>query len=291
MNGGTGEKTTVEVDDEAHICAEAIGDRDDPAILLIGGATWSMDWWEDDFCRRLAGHRRLVIRYDHRDTGCSTSYPPGSPGYTGAQLVTDAIAVLDALGIDQAHVVGLSMGGGIAQRLALEHRRRLATLTLISTSPIDPRIEGLPGVAPEIEATFADETPEPDWHDREAVVDHIVEGERPYAGPGNFDEPRLRAIARRVFDRTNDIAASMTNHFILDDTGPADAQLSRLRGLPTLVLHGTADPLLPPAHGRALARAIPGARLVELDRVGHQLPPPHTWDRVIDTLVQHTEQA
>jgi pimeloyl-ACP methyl ester carboxylesterase len=94
-----------------------------------------------------------------------------------------------------------------------------------------------------------------------------------------------------VFDRTNDIAASMANHSILDDAGPADARLSQLRGLPTLVLHGTADPLFPPAHGRALADAIPGARLIELDDVGHQLPPPHTWELLVDTLIEHTREA
>ncbi len=175
--------------------------------------------------------------------------------------------MLDALTIERAHVVGLSMGGGIAQRLALEHRDRLATLTLMSTSPIDPGIGGLPGMTPGLQATFADESPgsEPDWNDRDAVIDHIVEGERPYAGPDNFDEPRLRTIAGRVLARTNDIAASLANHFLLDQDGPADPRLSRLAGLPTLVLHGTADPLFQPAHGRALADAIPGARLIELD--------------------------
>ncbi|SFK58702.1 Pimeloyl-ACP methyl ester carboxylesterase [Geodermatophilus ruber] len=221
----------------------------------------------------------------------TTSYPPGVPGYTGADLVSDAVAVLDGLGIVRAHVVGLSMGGGIAQYLALEHRDRLATLTLMSTSPIDPGVEGLPGMTPELQAAFAEESAEPDWHNRDAVIDHIVEGERPYAGPGNFDEPRLRAIAGRVFDRTNDIAASMTNHFLLDSDGPSDPRLSRLEGLPTLVVHGTADPLCPLAHGRALAGAIPGARLIELHDVGHQLPPPHTWERLIDTLIDHTTEA
>lgn len=288
MNGSIGKTTTVPVDDEAQICVETAGDRDDPAILLIGAATWSMDWWEDELCRRLADRGRLVVRYDNRDTGRSTNYPPGAPGYTTADMVADAVAVLDALGIDRAHVVGLSMGGGIAQRLALEHRPRVATLTLISTSPIDPGIEGLPGMAPELQATFADDSSEPDWDDRDAGVDHIVDGERPYAGPGNFDEPRLRAIAERAFDRSNDIAASMANHFIVDDDGPADARLTQLQGLPTLVLHGTADPMFPPAHGRALADAIPGARLIELDRVGHQLPPPDTWKLFVDTLIEHT---
>jgi pimeloyl-ACP methyl ester carboxylesterase len=277
-------------DDGAEICVEAIGGRDHPAILLIGGATWSMDWWEDELCLLLAAHDRFVVRYDHRDTGRSTSHPPGAPGYTGTELTTDAIAVLDALGIGRAHVVGLSMGGGIAQELALEHRDRVATLTLISTSPIDPSIEGLPGMAPQLEAVFSGERPDPDWDDRDAVVDHIVESERPFAGPGNFDEARVRALAERAFDRSNDIAASLANHYSLDDPGPSDRRLSRIRGLPTLVVHGTADPLFPPAHGRALKEAIPGARMIELEDVGHQLPPPHTWALLVDTLVEHTSR-
>jgi pimeloyl-ACP methyl ester carboxylesterase len=279
---------TVPVGGDAELCVEAIGDRAHPALLLIAGATWSMDWWEDELCHRLAGRGRLVVRYDQRDTGRSTSWPPGAPGYGGADLVADAVAVLDALGVARAHVVGLSMGGGVAQCLALEHRDRLATLTLMSTTPVDPGIEGLPGMTPQLQALSTAGGPEPDWRDRAAVIAHIVEGERPYAGPGRFDEPRLRAIAARVVDRSRDVAASLTNHFLLDDDGPADPRLSRLEGLPTLVVHGTADPLFPAAHGRALADAIPGARLLELDGVGHQLPPPPTWPRLVDALVEHT---
>ncbi len=250
-----------------------------------------MDWWQDDLCRRLADRGRLVVRYDHRDTGRSTSYPPGAPGYTAADMVTDAVAVLDELGIERAHVVGLSMGGVIAQRLALEHRDRLITLTLIATSPIDPRIEGLPGLAPELVAALADARADPDWDERDAVIDRLVEGGRPYAGPGDFDESRSRALAARVVDRTNDIAASLTNHFLLDRSEGSDARLTRLRGLPTLVLHGTADPLFPLAHGQALADAIPGARLVELDGVGHELPPPRCWDLLVDALVEHSRRG
>ena len=291
MNAVSSEETTVDVGGDAELCVEAIGDSAHPALLLIGAATWSMDWWEDGLCLRLANRGRLVVRYDQRDTGRSTSYPPGAPGYTGADLVSDVVAVLDGLGIARAHVVGLSMGGGIAQYLALQHRDRLATLTLVSTSPIDPDIEGLPGMTRELRAGVAETSTEPDWHDRDAVIDHIVEGERPYAGPGTFDEPRLRAIAGRVVDRSNDIAASMTNHFLLDAAGPSDPRLSRLEGLPTLVVHGTADPLFPLAHGRALAGALPGARLLELHDVGHQLPPPHIWEELIDTLIEHTAEA
>ena len=173
------EETVLCVSDEVQLCAEVIGDRADPTVLLIGGATWSMDWWNDELCQQLADRGRMVVRYDQRDTGRSTSYPAGSPGYTGADLVRDAVAVLDGIGISRAHVVGLSMGGGVAQRLAIGHRERVATLTLISTSPIDTGISGLPGPTPEIQATFSRGDPEPDWHDREAVVDYVVEGRAP----------------------------------------------------------------------------------------------------------------
>lgn len=287
----TADTRIVRVEDQVEICAEALGEPDAPTLLLIGGASWSMDRWEDGLCRRIVERARRVIRYDQRDTGRSTSWPPGSPGYSGADLVADAIAVLDAYAVEHAHAVGLSMGGGIAQRLAFEHRCRLATLALLSTSPIDPGIEGLTGMAPELQATFAADTPQPNWTDRDAVVDYIVEVERPYAGPGNFDEGRLRTVAARVFDRSADMAASLTNHYLLDDDGPADCRLSRLDGLPTLVVHGAADPLFPIAHGRALADAIPGAHLIELKGVGHQLPPPGTWDILVDALTEHTAAA
>ena len=232
-----------------------------------------------------------MVRYDSRDTGRSTSYPPGSPGYTSADLVNDPVVLLDALEINRAHVVGLSLGGGIAQRLALVHRDRVAALTLMSTSPIDSSIEGLPGPSAEIQKTFSHQTPEPDWEDQAAVVDYIVEGERPYAGPGNFDESRMRSLALQVFNRTNDIAASMTNHFMLDDGPSAVVRLRRLAGLATLVVHGTDDPLFPVAHGRALADAIPGAQLLELEGVGHQFPPRHTWDLLVDALTEITTRS
>lgn len=264
----------VQVGDEVGLCVEMIGDRADPVLLLIGGATWSMDWWDDELCHQLADQGRLVVRYDQRDTGGSTSDPAGSPGYTSDDLVRDVVGVLDGIGVDQAHVVGLSMGGGVAQRVGIDHRDRVATLTLMSTSPIDPEIEGLPGPTPEIQATFSGDDPGPAWDDREAVIDHIVESERPYAGPGAFDEPRLRALAGWVFDRTEDMAASMTNHFLLDAGDVGDHRLSQLAGISTLVLHGTADPMFPLLHGKALARSIPGAHLIELQGVGHQLPPP-----------------
>jgi len=248
-----------------------------------------MDWWEDGFCSLLVSDGRFVIRYDNRDTGESTSYPAGEPGYPGADLVTDAIAVLDAFGVDEAHIVGLSMGGAIGQELALRHRERVASLTLMSTTPIDPSIDGLPGMAPELQELFGAEGPEPDWRNRDAVVSYIVDFERPLAGPGHFDEQRVRTIAGAVFDRSHDMAATMANHFALSGDAAEGSSLG-LIDVPTLVIHGTHDPMLPLEHGKALADGIPGARLLELKDVGHQMPPEKVWPVVVDALIEHTEQ-
>jgi pimeloyl-ACP methyl ester carboxylesterase len=107
---------------------DTYGDPSDPTILLIGGAGGSMDWWEPDFCRQLAGGGRCVIRYDMRDTEQSVTYPPGRPGYTGEDLANDAVGVLDALGVRTAHLIGISMGGALAQRIAAEHPERVNAL-------------------------------------------------------------------------------------------------------------------------------------------------------------------
>ena len=267
------------------LCVETFGDPEAPAILLISGAAASMDWWDAEFCRGLAAGGRFVIRYDHRDTGRSVSYPPGAPGYTGPDLVGDAVGLIDALAGGRAHVVGLSMGGGIAQYLAVEHPDRVATLTLMSTSP--GPADDLPPMADRLEAAFADPAPEPDWTDRDAVVEHLVDGERPFAGPDSFDEAYAREVARRVVDRTVDPESSAKNHWLVEggqDTRPRLGEVTA----PTLVIHGTEDPFFPPGHAVALAREIAGAELLLLDGVGHQAPPRSTWDIVVPAILRHT---
>ncbi|MHA6782673.1 alpha/beta fold hydrolase [Pseudonocardia saturnea] len=276
----------------AELCAQTLGSPDDPAVLLIAGAASSMDWWEDAFCARLAGGGRFVVRYDHRDTGGSTHWPAGEPGYTGSDLTADAIAVLDGLGIAAAHVVGVSMGGGIGQELALDHAGRVTTLTLLSTTAVGPAPAdrpALPSMREDVARSFADPQPDPDWSDPEAVVAAFVDGERLFHGTLPFDEERIRAIATRVVDRTPDIAATLTNHWILDGGEPARAGVAEITA-PTLVLHGTEDPLFPIGHGEALAAEIPGARLVALPGVGHQMPPPEVWDVVITEILEHTSK-
>lgn len=271
------------------LCVEAFGDPDAPPVLLIGGMSSSMDWWEDRFCERLAAGRRHVVRYDHRDTGRSTTYPPGKPGYTGADLRHDAVALLDALGIEAAHLVGVSMGGAIAQCIAVEHPDRVASLTLIATTAALPGMpEGLPGPDPELAAFFeaAGERPEPDWADRTAVVEMLVEDQRAFMRRG-FDEARVRSIAQRVVERSTDLAA-MVNHAQLDDGPDPVGSLADI-GAQTLVVHGTADPLFPLAHGEALAAAIPNATFLPLEGVGHELPPPADWDGVVGAILECRE--
>jgi pimeloyl-ACP methyl ester carboxylesterase len=269
------------------LCVETFGEPADPAILLIMGAGASMDWWEDDFCARLAAGPRYVIRYDHRDTGQSVSYPPGAPGYTGDDLVADAVGVLDALDVRRAHVVGQSMGGALAQVMALDHRDRVASLTLISTSPSGSDAD-LPGMTDEARAAFA--MAEPDWSDRAAVTDYLVHLARVSAGRSRpFDEAAFRDVAGRAFERTVNIASSMTNHNTMDG---GDRWRERLGGLrvPTLVIHGTEDPVLPYGNAVALAHDIPGAGLLPLERTGHELPRP-VWDVVVPAILEHTARS
>src|SRR3954471_19397383 len=176
----------------AKLCVETFGAPGDPAVLLLGGIAMSMDWWETAFCERLAGAGRYAIRYDHRDTGRSTCWPPGEPDYSADDLSTDPLHVLDALDIERAHLVGMSMGGGITQALAARHPERIRTMTLIATSPAGALADErpLPPPEPRLAATFTDPAPEPDWHDRAAVVEALVDGQRPYGGRVRLDEGR-----------------------------------------------------------------------------------------------------
>jgi pimeloyl-ACP methyl ester carboxylesterase len=274
------------------LCVETFGDPGSPAVLLIGGAANSMDWWEDEFCERLAAGPRFVIRYDLRDTGQSVSYEPGAPRYGGPDLVADAVGLLDELGIARAHLVGISMGGGIAQRVALDHPGRVASLTLMSTSPGGPGgpdSPKLPPMSEELASFFADPPPPPDWSDRAAVIDYIVEGLRPFEGSIPFDEAGVRELVARIVDRTSNIESTLTNHWILE-SGEPGPPLGEIEA-PTLVLHGTEDPLFPYGHAEALAAEIPGARLLPLEGMGHQLPPRPLWDRVVGAILKHTSAA
>lgn len=270
--------------DHLVLAVDEFGDRAAPPVLLIAGATQSMDWWTPDFCRVLAAEGLHVLRFDQRDSGQSTTSPPGRPGYTGVDLATDPVRILDALDIDAAHLVGLSMGGGIAQYLAVHEAPRVRTLTLIESSPAggasgdlpppDPAIGEAVNVLPEVS----------DWGDAAAVIEYRVAAERPYSGSLGFDEQRVRAIVTAEVGRGRDMEASLANHFVVAADAAADPSLI---AAPTLIIHSATDPLFPLPHGEALARMIPGATLLRTDGMGHEVPPPPVWDTVVPALVDH----
>jgi pimeloyl-ACP methyl ester carboxylesterase len=269
--------------DGVRLCYQSVGDPADPVVLLVGGVGSSMDWWPADFCAALAATGRRVVRYDHRDTGRSTTCPPGEPDYTGRDVTEDALRVLDAVGVRGAHLVGLSMGGAITQELALEHPDRVASATLISTTRAFPGGADLPPSDPALDGLW--DGPPPDRADTAALVESVVAEDRALTGRGRFDEARTRTIAARAVERSVDPTAGR-NHFAAPPGEPFTGTLGGL-SVPTLVVHGTEDPLFPD-HGRALAVEIPGARLLMLDGVGHQAPPPESWDVLLPELVRHT---
>lgn len=268
----------------ATCCMEVQGAADDPTVLLVGSSMLS---WPDELCERLVSGGRRVIRYDVRDTGRSESYPPGEPGYSLADLVDDAVGVLDATATARAHVAGMSTGGWIAQLLALGHPERVATLTLVASRPNTPGPvdDDLPGHDDALMAVIMS-TPEPDWSDPRAVIEHLVLQARTFAGTGAFDEATARAHAEAGVARTTDVRCATTN-IAFADHGPRWRERLGEITAPTLVLHGEDDPFFPIGNGEALAAEIPTARLVRLDHVGHWLPP-SAVTAVADDLLAHT---
>jgi pimeloyl-ACP methyl ester carboxylesterase len=267
------------------ICVDTIGDPNDPAILLIHGSGASLDWWEDEFCEQLAAGGRFVIRYDHRDTGQSVAYEPGKPGYTGDDLVADAAGVIEAVAGGRAHVAGISMGGALAQVLALEYPDHVESLTLISTSA-GAGDDDLPGIDERLSRAFA--VPRPNIEDRAALLDYLTELSRAYAGR-SFDETGTRALWERALTRARNPESMLTNHDLIEGGGTWRHRLTEIT-VPTLVIHGTDDPLFPHPHGVALANEIPHAELLTLDGMGHELPR-ETWDQVVPAILSLSSPA
>jgi pimeloyl-ACP methyl ester carboxylesterase len=268
------------------ICSETFGRREDPAVILIMGSMASMLWWPDGFCERLSDAGRFVIRYDNRDTGRSVGYEPGTATYTGDDMVADAVGVLDEHGVERAHVVGMSMGGGIAQIVALAYPERVASVTAISTSAVGEENPGLPGPTAEY-MKHAAAFNRLDWSDTQALADLIVEDARQLAGTRHpFDEAAARDLVTRDFERAID-PLRLANHGSIG--GDEERWKGRIGdiGVPVLVIHGTADPLFPYPHGVALAEAVPGATLVTIEGGGHELHE-RDWDQMLEAITVHT---
>ncbi len=247
----------------------AVGASADPVLLLAGADATTLRWPPALLDALVAaGHR--VIAYDHRDSGASTKVDPDAP-YTLGELAADAVAILDALGVARAHLVGYSMGGAVAQVVALDHPARVASLTLVATTP-GLGDERLPFAADWFVERMAERLWNPPPRTDPERVAWIVDLYRMLAGPRyRFDEDAQRALA------TAEVArgwCSESGHGVA--AGAAPSRLDRLGEIdaPTLVVHGTADPVFTVAHGEALAAGIPDARLELVDGLGHEVPAP-----------------
>ena len=252
---------------------ESFGRDADPLVLLVGGVT--MLSWPDALCERLAAGGRRVVRYDLRDCGGSTTVDPESPSYTLRDLAADAAALVDALGSVTAHLGGIGVGGMVAQVAALDHPGLFSALTLVGTRPVAPGPvdDDLPDHdAAVMGALFS--RPMPDWSDRASVVVYAADS----AALLGDDAEQARATAARIWDRTPSHAPSAheANQLgmvfsRLDCTPRWRERLGDL-AVPTLVVHGRADPFFPVGNGEALAAQIPGARLLVIDDMATALP-------------------
>ncbi|GAA5146253.1 hypothetical protein GCM10023340_16900 [Nocardioides marinquilinus] len=282
------EQRLVPVDDGVELCVQTFGEPADPPVVLVSGAATSMDWWPLAWCERLAAGGRYVVRFDHRDTGRSTTGPVGEPDYDGDVLTLDTARLVEALGLAPAHVVGASMGGGIAQSLALRRPELVASLVLVATSAAGGVDDDLPGPEPRVAATFTDPPPDPDWADRDAYVAWVLDAERTWAGALGVDEDDVRAGAGATFDRSHDVAAAGNHWIAVERDGGAPPLDVHDLAVPVLVVHGSDDPMFPLPHGEALAAAVTGAQLLVVEGMGHQVPPRATWDVVVPAVLAHT---
>ncbi len=251
---------------------ETFGGDPDPLVLLVGGTT--MLSWPDSLCERLAAGGRRVARYDLRDSGASTTLDPEAPAYGLRDLAADAAALVGVLGAATAHLAGIGVGGMVAQVAALDHAGAFSALTLVGTRPVAPGPvdHDLPPHDPAtMQAAFS--RPTPDWADRAAVADFAAET----AGLMGNDPEQARATAARIWDRTpsTDPAVQAANQlglvFARLDCAPRWRERLGELTLPTLVVHGRADPFFPVGNGEALADAISTARLLVLDDMGTSL--------------------
>ncbi len=292
MNRRTGTAKSGDLD----IHYEDLGEPDDPAVLLIMGLGAQLLVWREEFCEKLVSQGLRVVRFDNRDVGLSTKLSgqrTGAPllprmarsflgmaspaSYTLEDMSDDAAALLDHLGIDKAHVVGGSMGGMIAQVFAARHHARTKTLGVVFSSNNQAALPP-PGLR-----QLAAILQRPKGSSREAIVENTVRVSRIIGSPGYpATEDQLRAEAIEAFERSY-YPAGVGRHFAAILGSGSLRRYDQQITAPTVVIHGKADRLMRPSGGRAIARAVKGARLVLFDGMGHDLPEP-LWDDIIGEL-------
>ena len=281
---------------DVEICFETFGKPEDPALLLVMGLAMQMLGWHEDLCEELAGRGFFVIRYDNRDVGRSTRMTGRAPtlwqlirrdkraaSYQLTDMANDGIAILDHLGIAKAHVVGASMGGMIAQTLVAQNPDRVLSLTSIMSNT-GALWSGQPKLG--VMGMLLGKVPS----DREAYIDRIAKMFTMIGSPGfPPDEQDLRERAGMAYDRGINPAGTARQLAAIIASGDRSPMLASIH-VPTLVIHGDADRLVAPSGGKATARAIPGARLMTIEGMGHDIPRA-LWPRLVDAIVENAGRA
>jgi pimeloyl-ACP methyl ester carboxylesterase len=278
------------------LCYETFGDPEDTPVVLIMGLATQMIAWHEEFCEALAERGFYVVRFDNRDIGRSTHFdfrPPGArqmmlrrlppEQYTLSDMAEDTAVLMRELGVSPAHVVGASMGGMIAQLLAAEHPEAVRSLVSIM-STTGSRRHGQPALSVYRYLLRPPPRDRDGYIDRAAAVFGLV-------GSTGFerDDQYIRERAGRAYDRGYDVAAGGRQLGAIVASGNRTRLLERIKA-PTLVIHGTVDKMIRPSGGRATAKAIPGARLMMIEGMGHDLPR-GVWPRLLDAISEHARAA
>ena len=268
----------AELDSGIVLWFETFGDPADPALLLINGLSSQALNFDEEWCRSFADRGLHVIRFDNRDVGLSTHMDPDA-SYLLSDMADDAVGLLDHLGIDCAHIWGTSMGGMIAQTIAIEHPQRVVTLTSVQSTTGEPEVgQPAPDALSELMTALAPTT------DRAAAIEAAVNGTRVLTNnPEIFDADRMARRHAVFYDRAHDPAGVARQAMAVMASGDRRAGLAAL-DVPTLVIHGDLDPLIDISGGRRTAELVPGARFVEVEGMGHDLTPIF-WNRYIDETI------
>jgi pimeloyl-ACP methyl ester carboxylesterase len=282
---------------------DTFGPRDGRPLFLIMGLASQMVGWPPDFCDKLVDRGHFVIRFDNRDVGLSSKIEEGGvpsieailagslleggdvdAPYTLSDMAADTRELIRALGIPRAHVCGISMGGMIAQTLAIEHPECVAGLISLESSTGEP---GLPPPKPEAAQVLFQPPPA----DREGYIDHMATVFRTFAGGSPlFDEALQREILSLAFERCYYPLGFLRQMAAIMVSGSRRERLGSVKA-PTLVIHGSLDPLVLPEHGRATAEAVPGAELHMVEGLGHGIAFPRLWDEIVLQISDHTENV
>lgn len=277
---------------------ETFGNPKSPPLLSIAGFGAQLIFWDDELCEQLAQRGHYVIRFDNRDVGLSSKLEEAGipdigalmrgeaidPPYTIEDMADDAVGLLDALGIEKAHICGWSMGGMIAQAVVINHPRRVLSLISIYSTTGNPELP-----PPTEEALGILLTPPP--QEREANIEHNIKAFRTITGPGfDFDEEWHRKLATQAYDRAFYLPGA-ARHFVAIFTQKNRKSALTSVSVPTLVIHGTDDLLVPVECGKDTAEAVPEAELKIIEGMGHDLPHGGAWLQIIDAIVDHTHKV